>query len=740
MVVFLAPLALVGLGLLSIPILVHLFKPRRVNVIPFSSLRWLRASQHRLSRRVQWHQVILFLLRAAFLVLLVLVLARPVIVLRRSGGGRAERLVIVDTSRSMGYRRADGRRTVERAREASKAILTGGLPGDRTTLILAGNGVEVAGPLSVDVEDYVARVNHAEATLGESSLADVLEAAAGLLHGAKRGSRAELFFVTDNLGTTWSAGPIARFVQNAPVPLAVHVVDVGPPVAENAWINAVRLKRAEAQGKRFLRVEVAASGERAQERVVRLEPLVGMPERVEKASVQPGRAVMVEFELPAGTDLSGAVANVSLEPPDALASDDMAWLLVEDATGLEVLVLEVERTQVREMQPGHHLRTALEALNAAGVMPMQLRVGSPESVTADEIEVADVILLVDVPSLSDDRMDALRRRVEQGAGLVVFLGPRIDTGFYNTRLYEPLRPVGSILPVQVGEVVDAAHRVGRAAHLVEIQWGDPLLAPFRDPAYSDLAQVNVFRWRELAEPEVDLPCRVLASFDGQTPAIIRRRVGLGEVVTLNTTADDAWSDLPRRKCYVPCVDQLMRMVGGAVRRTAFEVGEAVSVPLPIEFAGGLVNVVTPGGRRFEVPVRTVAGRPVADVGAAAEAGLYKIMLENSSAETEILFTVQPARGDSAMARFDEETLRQWWAPATVAMSRPGGDDAGVPAVAGRVPLIHYLMTLACMVFLAEMFLVHSYCARAHPRVLSSSVISADGFFGRDRKNAAGGSG
>jgi hypothetical protein len=59
---------------LAIPILVHLFKPRKVRVTPFSSLRWLQLSHQRLSRRIKWHQILLFFLRAVLVMTLVLAL------------------------------------------------------------------------------------------------------------------------------------------------------------------------------------------------------------------------------------------------------------------------------------------------------------------------------------------------------------------------------------------------------------------------------------------------------------------------------------------------------------------------------------------------------------------------------------------------------------------------------------------------------------------------------------------
>src|SRR6059058_5495891 len=99
---FLAPLALLGIVLLAIPVLVHLFKPRKMRQTPFSSLRWLKQTHQRLSRRIQWHQWLLFFLRAGFILLLVLALAKPLIGLGK-GEGLRDRFLVVDLGRSMAY-------------------------------------------------------------------------------------------------------------------------------------------------------------------------------------------------------------------------------------------------------------------------------------------------------------------------------------------------------------------------------------------------------------------------------------------------------------------------------------------------------------------------------------------------------------------------------------------------------------------------------------------------------------
>ena len=158
---FLTPLALFGLGLLAIPILLHIFKPQKVRQTPFSSLRFLRSSQHRLSRRIKWHQVLLFLLRAGLITALVLALAKPIIAGRAAGAGRAERFVILNLGRTMAYQLADGTIPADRARLVAEQVVSQVVAGDRTTIILAGAQARALGPLVSDASTYLTRMRAA---------------------------------------------------------------------------------------------------------------------------------------------------------------------------------------------------------------------------------------------------------------------------------------------------------------------------------------------------------------------------------------------------------------------------------------------------------------------------------------------------------------------------------------------------------------------------------------------------
>src|SRR6476661_11267453 len=74
---FVAPLVLLGLGALAVPIFVHLIQRERKRVVEFPSLMFLRRIPYQSVRRRRIRDVLLLLLRLAALALIVLAFARP---------------------------------------------------------------------------------------------------------------------------------------------------------------------------------------------------------------------------------------------------------------------------------------------------------------------------------------------------------------------------------------------------------------------------------------------------------------------------------------------------------------------------------------------------------------------------------------------------------------------------------------------------------------------------------------
>ncbi len=711
----LAPWALAAAGLLAIPVVVHLFKPRRVRQTPFSSLRWLRLTPQKLSRRIQWHQVLLFVLRAAFLTLLVLALAKPLL---GTGGGGAfrERFIVVDVSRSMNYRASGQAPPIEQARALAAELVRRNRPGDRNAVLLAGAQTRLLTPLSAEPENYLPALTGVQAGLTETDLGSALPVIRGLLARPRANSVAEVWFLTDNQQHAWRQGPQAAFLDGLPVPVSVHVVDVGVAGPQNAWITRARLLEFAQPARRVLRVELGCVGDATQERTLHLDAAPGVPERSQTVLLTPGRPAVVDFDVAAGADLGGGILRFHLEPADGLPGDDEFLLNLDTAGALRVLVVEGPATAAEPLPAGFHLRTALEALADAGGQQLRLTAVPAAEARPADFRSADVVFLADVPELSPDALTALSERVRGGAGVAVLLGEAGKPAFLNERLYNPLQPAEGLLPAPVRPAADGGE--DRLAPLTGVQWSHPLLAGLDDPLVGDLGMVRFRRWYEFTAPLAE-GSAVLARIDDGAPALIERTFGAGRVVVLNTGAGDRWSDLPRRKSYVPFVDRLLTYLSASGARRSFTVGEVVTVPLAGWQPGEAVSVATPVGRRLTPPVRAAGGGHALLTFEATEAGVYRV--ERAAGAASFPVVVQPGRGDSVLSPMDAGTLRQWWAPAGCEVVR--GDDLGkqLDARTDRYGLWPWLLLAAGLVLLAEMYLVHRLCPRANPKLAQNIV-------------------
>ena len=209
---FLSSGALFGLALLAIPIVVHLFKSRHVRQTPFSSLRWLHLTQQRMARRIQWHQVLLFLLRAGFLTLLVLALARPI----WSPAGMAaglDRIVVLDISLSMGRRFEERPTPWETARDFASQLIRNTLPGDRTAILLTGNTTEVLAPWTNEAALYLPTLSSLQSGAAETQLDSAFEPIRSLLAQRRPGIPVEIVFLTDNPANGWNTSEVSAFAQ-----------------------------------------------------------------------------------------------------------------------------------------------------------------------------------------------------------------------------------------------------------------------------------------------------------------------------------------------------------------------------------------------------------------------------------------------------------------------------------------------------------------------------------------------
>ncbi|MBI2805811.1 MAG: BatA domain-containing protein [Planctomycetes bacterium] len=704
---FLVPMALLGSLLLIVPILAHLFKPRKMKQTPFSSLRWLKETRQRLSRRIQWHQWLLFLLRAGCVLLLVLALAKPLIG-TLGGGNPTDRFIVLDVSRSMAYQMPETPTPLDRAKDLAVRVARTTRPGDRTAVILVGSSPRLAAPLNADLSPAIAALQSAKPTLAEGSLSAALSVLSS--SASSEASRdVELVFLTDHRPGRWRQEDIQAYLADGPRSTRVKVIDVGF-ATNNVWIADARLLDF-GNDERWILVEVGCVGD-ARARTVRLTGLAGADDARE-VTLKSGQLARVHFQLPANLSLQGKIAELRLDPEDALPSDDVYWLNLDTALALRVLVIEPEAPGSDGRPVGTFLHAGMEALVASKNQMLTVMRRTSASVSAADARKADVIVLAGAPDLVDATLDAIEARVRGGAGLAVFLGPRLNTSFYQQKMYRSQQPAEGLLPtIWKGGAV-----AGKPGVLTNARWSHSVLAPLKDPVLSDFTTTRYRAYYPLTNALAGKDT-VLARFDDDVPAIVAHPLGAGRVLLFNTSANDEWSDLPRRKSFLPLLDRTLAYLSEGGRKRTFTTGDSATLPIPGAESPEGATVTTPGGAKLAPRLIVARQQSFLYVDDLNEMGIHRLELPGGKTHP---FTVNAPRGDSPLASMDSKALETWWTPAPFEVISGDAAERSLEAPGQAWPVWPALVLLAGCLLVAETVYVHRLCPRAGPKAAEAVV-------------------
>ena len=269
------------------------------------------------------------------------------------------------------------------------------------------------------------------------------------------------------------------------------------------------------------------------------------------------------------------------------------------------------------VDPLHYLRSALEPFAEVIEAPL-----------ADMLNAApDVLVLADVGSLGDAERDALVPWIEQGGLLVRFAGPRLAQSGVGQLEEDPLLPV---------RLRAGGRSIGGA-----MSWGAPRrLRPF--PEASPFAGLAVPRdvdisSQVMAQPDPDLPGRVLASLEDGTPLVTGRALGDGRVVLFHVTASADWSSLPLSGLFVQMLERLTQSAGGLANAPETLEG---TIWTPLQVLDGFGALAPPS------LVAGVPGERLAEARPSAETppGIY------ASGERRVALNVMRARRRPRAAR------------------------------------------------------------------------------------------
>ena len=680
----LAPLFLAGLAALAIPIIIHLTQKTKKEAIPFPSLMFLSRVPYKTVRRQHIRHWMLFLLRSAAIVILVVAFARPLLEDAAVGGIGTETarevVLMVDRSYSMGY----GDRW-ERALDAARGVIDELGPEDRATLVLFSDQATVTSDPMGDGTVLRAALDAAKPGVGTTRYATALQVAEQILLESQLPNR-EAVLITDFQRIGWDNDTEMQL----PAGTVLRRVDVGETDPANVAITGLTLDRVYRDGRELVAV-LARVVSQGQDSVINAQIVLLLDgEQIASQAVSAGANSSAMVRFPAFAMPQREVRGSVQMAADALPVDNVFRFLLSPSQSISVLILE-------HANAGRDESLYLSrALSIGSEPPHTVTVKRISTLRQSDLDGRSVVILNDVAFPSGTNGTQLRRFVDDGGGLMVILGPRSGPGSWPQDAIQ-------LLPGAVGVPVDRL--ADRGGTLSIVDYDHPVFDVFSAPRSGDFSQARYFRYRHIQD---EGRAAVLARFDDGNIALAETRVGSGKVLVWASGLTNSWNDLPVQPVFLPTVHQIVRYLARYTPQQPWLTTGQV-LDLAQYLAGGAGNVAaTEPGPRPSVIIESPAGdREVRRVAATAEylalaeQGFYEIRgVEDGDVIGTIAVNLDVTESD--LTRLDPE---EW---ASSVMYRGGGQSTADLAATlspsekeRRQGLWWYLLIAVLLVLVAE---------------------------------------
>ena len=634
----LAPLFLIGLLGIGLPLWLHRFARDTRTKEPFASLMLLEPSQIHRSREHTLKYLLLLALRIALLALLVFAFTQPMWPWKTpplEAQDRTLHVIVLDTSLSM----QQGERWT-RAVEKARSLIGSLRSQDQGMLVTADSRVRVVhGPVN---QSAVEELRSALAALkpGPARLDyGMLMTNAASWMGTERPAT-QLHFITDLQQT---ATPLQFADLEPPEGVKLLLEDVGDPKASNQAVRAVAVAEHDANaleirvvgaggprtvvltvdGKEKGRKTIAAanagaigpgSTSRAEGALNGASP-ADAPRGVDGA-LGPGGAMAArppESDAQAGGGLQGqpsetpfAGANqgnrstavqqppeqrvlfndidlgtgthriaVALEPADTLPQDDQFYAVLERREP-RALVIGATAT-------GDDVSYFSAAVGALTNPRLAVERTGSDALTQRALADYSALIVSDVGVLSGPSAATLQRYVEGGGSILITLGPRASQ-LDRIPLSGHVRDTRSLKSQNTTATAGGNGDIaGRVAAIEESH-----------PALRDAQGWRSVRFFRYVPVETQPDDAVLIRFEDGHPLLIERHIGAGRLLLLTSPLDRDWNDLAIHPLFVRFIGEAARYMTAAAAAPNTIVGAVL--PMGINGRNG-AQVFDPTGNR-----------------------------------------------------------------------------------------------------------------------------------------------
>ncbi|NQT53742.1 BatA domain-containing protein [bacterium] len=705
----------------GIPLLLHMIHRRKAQRVLFPTIRFLKASNERTSRRQRIQDLLLLLMRMLLFFLCGFALDSQCNRIRSSkyaGLGRAVNAVILlDNSYSMGTVH-EGRTRFEAAKQLAMVVVDSLPDGSQAAVLYSCPPAGHPKPLLESSRDKVRNAIH-KATLSQARAdmtAAVQRAYDFLLDDPSHPPTLEVYALTDLQRNAWSPpsphDEATRKTADAKPQLVV--VDVGREDHRNVAVTDLIVRGGARVRGRPVGLQARIQNFSPQTATVNVTLYVDRAKQSNQQLDIPGN-LTATASFHHTFDSPGVHTGWVQTGDDSLPLDNRRDFSIDMQSNIPAVLYRESQGSMPHLDPDFFVAKALDPYGDDPTKTralVQTTVTDFAQITHDAVTKFRVAVLIDPGSIKKSEAAILSRYVRRGGRLIIFCGPSLRPAALNPFLNGDT-PQNSLMPVTVREPVQGFVSRRDFKSLVNVDIDHPALRIFKD--YRRLVQTaKIYNFAPI-DVEQTSPARILIGLSDGSPFLLENSLEKGRVLLFSSTTDPDWSNLGSGRFLVPL---LHRLVYYLTERSDVEGSHLVGAPVQLSLRDIShpvgVQVRDPDGEVIDLAAKLVKGTAQATFSRTDTRGPYLYLVTDPKAvagsaeaaadKAERGFVVNLDPQESDLAKAPAEALARQFAGHRIHFAATGEELRGtIERMREGIPLRNLILFIVLVIAIFETF-------------------------------------
>lgn len=617
---FLYPSFLFALGLIAIPILIHMFNFRRYKRIVFSDIRFLKQFTEETRKQKKLKEWLILICRILLITCLVFAFAQPYIPSSKNKTPLSHSFVgvYIDNSFSMNAINNNGS-LLDQAKQQAEALVQA-FP-DQQTFLFLNNDFEGKYMRELSKSEVINAIHSTQLSPSHKSLQVIFDRQLSLARQLVKES-GNLYWISD---FQKNMEPLPKI--NNPTNFNIHLLPIAASQNQNVWIDTAYfsspiLKKGN-QNK--LQVFIKNESEVDFENQAIVLKMDGIQKVIQNVSCKSGERIGLSMQFTL-TDFKWHELSISLTDYP-IVFDDEYFLIAKAQEYLPVMVINDET-------PYLALKKVFELDSFYRFTSISL-----QQIDFNQLSSQALLVLNEPRSISSGLSDELIRYLEKGGAMLFIPSPKPRD---ELSIKQFLTRVG----LKMGTYESINLSVG------EIESKDPLFAQVFSniPSFSSLPQVSAYWQISPITPKY----RNIISFKNLEPFFIRTHLGKGSFYAFSSSLQPVYNSLVKHPLFVPIMLNLP-LQRNRPSPASFLLGEKSVFQISVNQAENLLSM-SKGKESHLISVQTKDGMAYGNLnGQINLAGVFNV----KSGETPIAkLAFNYSRAESKQGFFEPETLSE----------------------------------------------------------------------------------